>query len=404
MDLQQIADCFYNITRFGINILTRDGIFMCGSGELTFPESIQDIQRKQNEKLIQQLQTLKEDEYTQVFVSSLHLNYILVRSSSGFDAILGPYAYKDIPADIIHQMIRSYSLPASLYAECQDLYQRLPMNVRPVQIAGNLILTFLQNGVVQGQLVDAQELNTGIPAPSSKKYMENQTLRNIDYQYAKEDQIRDAIRMGDTPLALQALATNSNRFEYRSNGYNLWHMQHQVTVMGTVMRIAAREGGVLPYTIHHISNNYFFQIQKLRSEAELEMLLVRMIKDYSRAVQHAKTNSYSPIVQTAIAYLHIYYSKHVSIEKIAQFIPCHPNYLCQCFKKETNQTVIQKLTDIRLNHALVLLQDPTMPITTVGSEVGFESHSHFSSLFRKRYDCSCSEWRKNYLSGNIRTD
>lgn len=228
-----------------------------------------------------------------------------------------------------------------------------------------------------------------------KEYKREQTLKNVRNQYATEDRIRGAIQKGNTQLALQELSNSGNRFEYRSDGYSLWHIQYMVTVLGTLMRIAAREGGVPPQTVHEISEQYFYRISKCRNEGELEKLLPRMVKDYCHAVQYAKIASYSPIVQAAVSHLHTHYKEALTLNDIADSVPCHPTYLCQRFKKETGMTVIQMLTEIRLDYACIELKDTSVPVTEVAFHAGFESYSHFSSVFKKKFGCTCTAWRKS---------
>ena len=394
--MQEIADFFYNITRLDVDILDENDSVIAKIESISLPGPLRGRVEKEKNILINKVKTIKPGEYLQELVSVFHIYYLLVHSTNGYYAIIGPYVYKDVPNDIVHQIMRNFSIPASLFTEYSNLYRLFSLNVRPVHITGNLMLTLLSNGLIQGQLADSEKI-MDLPAVPSHKYMESYALRNIDHQYAKEDRIRGAICKGNTKQALQALAANSNRFEYRSDGYSLWHIQHLVSVMGTIMRVAAREGGVPPHIIHEISNRYFHQIPKCKSEGELEALLPKMVKDYCHAVQFAKIVSYTPIVQAAVSFLHIYYKQNITIEKVAAYIPCHPNYLCHCFKKETGMTLIQMLSEIRLDYALTLLKNPSYPITQIASEVGFESYSHFSTIFKKKYGCSCSQWRKNAI-------
>lgn len=397
MNVQKILNFFYSITRLDICMLDSDGKTVAKVSSFSFPEPMQTNLEQSLAALIQSIDSLHPKEYCQGNLPLFYLNYLLVNIDDNLRAIIGPYLYKDVPSDAIQQLMRSFSIHSSLYPEYLDIFRRIPTNFRPLPLTADLLFTLLQNDIINGQFIGSEKIEQPVYR-YSKPFSKAQALRNTDYQYAIEDRIRAGIRNGNTKEALRALSANNNRFEYRSTGYTLWHAQHMVSVMGTVMRIAAREGGVSPQTVHSISEKYYYQTFLCKSESELENLLPKMIKEYSQAVQLAKLKDYSPIVQAALSYLHLQYSDSVTINEIADYIPCHPNYLCQCFKKETGVTIMQKLTDIRLDYALALLSNPSFPITQIASEVGYSSYAHFSSVFRKKYGCNCSEWRKTNCS------
>lgn len=393
MDYNSAVQLYFNVTRLDTVLFDDKKKILSKRVTIAYPREIQYPLKKHFENIMEITLKLNPEEYRQIFFSDFHVYYMLLRSSENVYAICGPYCYKDKPVDIIYKILNIYHIPKQMYNEYQKWHQQIPLNFRPLPTNSSLMFTILKNGVCSGRCIDSQEVPDSVEI-APRDYLKHQTSRNILNQYAIEDRIRTAIQKGNTSMVLQELADSGNRFEYRSDGLTLWHMQHMVTVMGTVMRIAAREGGVPAYVIHEISERYFYRIRGCKNEGELEALLPKMAKDYCHAVQYAKLESFSPIVQAAISYLHLHYREPLTLEIIAGSIPCHPNYLCKCFKKETGITIIQALTDIRLDYACLELQSSTVSITAVSEMVGFESYSHFSNVFKKKFHCSCSQWRK----------
>jgi AraC-like DNA-binding protein len=49
---------------------------------------------------------------------------------------------------------------------------------------------------------------------------------------------------------------------------------------------------------------------------------------------------------------------------------------------------------LRLRLALERLLDPGTDILTLALELGYSSHSHFTSAFRRCYGCQPSVWRR----------
>jgi AraC-like DNA-binding protein len=78
--------------------------------------------------------------------------------------------------------------------------------------------------------------------------------------------------------------------------------------------------------------------------------------------------------------------------KAAALSPSHVGYL---YQKVTGKTLISRLTEIRIEEAKRLLENSTLPITYIAHDVGFNSFSHFTQLFKKSVGFSPSEYRKS---------
>lgn len=62
----------------------------------------------------------------------------------------------------------------------------------------------------------------------------------------------------------------------------------------------------------------------------------------------------------------------------------NPSYLCKLFKKETNKTITDYVTDLRMEKAKHILEDhPDVKMYEVGSLVGYSDPVYFTKLFKK---------------------
>jgi AraC-like DNA-binding protein len=68
------------------------------------------------------------------------------------------------------------------------------------------------------------------------------------------------------------------------------------------------------------------------------------------------------------------------------------------FKQLNGDTVAGYLQKERLNRALGLIENTTLPIKAVTKTVGFKNVSHFSHLFKQRYGASPRKFRANLLN------
>jgi AraC family transcriptional regulator len=85
-----------------------------------------------------------------------------------------------------------------------------------------------------------------------------------------------------------------------------------------------------------------------------------------------------------------------TLAEIANDVRCSPVYLTQVFQQVEGMPLYRYQLRLRLARALDLLAHYD-DLTTLGLNLGFSSHSHFSSAFRTAYGCSPSEFRHSAL-------
>jgi AraC-like DNA-binding protein len=86
------------------------------------------------------------------------------------------------------------------------------------------------------------------------------------------------------------------------------------------------------------------------------------------------------------------FSEHITLDDIAHYINMTPSSFCKYFKKITNKTFVQFLTEYRLVHAAKLLHESNMGVSDICYECGFNNYSHFTKKFKAHF----SETPLNY--------
>lgn len=88
------------------------------------------------------------------------------------------------------------------------------------------------------------------------------------------------------------------------------------------------------------------------------------------------------------------YDQAITLEEIAKVACLSPNHLLRTFRSVFGRTPHQYLTDLRLKEAKKLLEKEDLKVIEICHSVGFESHSSFSLLFRRRFGTSPEEYRR----------
>jgi two-component system, response regulator YesN len=105
--------------------------------------------------------------------------------------------------------------------------------------------------------------------------------------------------------------------------------------------------------------------------------------------------SYSPLVQLAKRYIDTHFHKvDLSLKEVADSIGVSPAYLSRLLRQDIGSTFIDYLSQSRIQHALELLNDPTVKIYEVAEKVGYNGQHYFCTVFKKVLGISPLEYRK----------
>lgn len=85
------------------------------------------------------------------------------------------------------------------------------------------------------------------------------------------------------------------------------------------------------------------------------------------------------------------YRDSVSLAEIALDLAVSPFHLCHMFKRETGQSLSRYRNALRLREALERLASGSVDLGELALYLGFSSHSHFTSVFRREFGRPPSE-------------
>ncbi len=94
-------------------------------------------------------------------------------------------------------------------------------------------------------------------------------------------------------------------------------------------------------------------------------------------------------------YIHEHYNEQPDVNKIAQQVYLSTAAFCRYFKKQTNMTFTDFVNQYRITQSKTLLLQGKS-VSEVCYEVGFESLSYFSKLFKKIAGMNASDFQKKY--------
>ncbi|MDD2551608.1 MAG: AraC family transcriptional regulator [Dysgonamonadaceae bacterium] len=100
-------------------------------------------------------------------------------------------------------------------------------------------------------------------------------------------------------------------------------------------------------------------------------------------------------------YINEHYTDQITLDELANLIGMTPVALSRFFKLRSGRTISDYIIDIRLGNATRLLVDTTNSISEICYESGFNNLSNFNRVFKRKKECSPTEFRENFRKTKI---
>jgi YesN/AraC family two-component response regulator len=89
------------------------------------------------------------------------------------------------------------------------------------------------------------------------------------------------------------------------------------------------------------------------------------------------------IVEKTKQYIEKHYDEEFVVKELALKFAVNPCYFSTIFKKETGKTVMQYITNIRVQNACDLLIETQASIADISQSVGYQDAQYFYRVFKK---------------------
>ncbi|WP_077616993.1 response regulator [Bacillus sinesaloumensis] len=165
-------------------------------------------------------------------------------------------------------------------------------------------------------------------------------------------------------------------------------------------------------TVHKAIENFFIVLARSIKELGFEEDIVTSLGQFDTSIQikeAAKThlqliierlaeyraNGVQTLLLKAKEFLDKNYEKSISLDTVAEQVGISSYYLSKLFKERFQHTIIEYLTNIRLEKAKELLLS-RVSLKEIALSIGYKDPNYFSRVFKKELGMSPSEYRAKY--------
>jgi AraC-like DNA-binding protein len=100
-------------------------------------------------------------------------------------------------------------------------------------------------------------------------------------------------------------------------------------------------------------------------------------------------------------YINKNYMEEIRLSTVADIAGMSPSAFSRFFRLHTGRTLSEYIIDLRLGFASRMLVDTSKSIAEISYGCGFNNLSNFNRIFKKKKNCSPSEFRENYHKTRI---
>ena len=217
----------------------------------------------------------------------------------------------------------------------------------------------------------------------------------VNKRYELEEQLLDAVANGAATEAIARLRELNTLLP----GLRVWSDELKSRIEGasivrTLLRRAAIQGGLTPIAVDSISQDYAQQLHAISDISKIQGLLEHQIVDFCQAIRANNKNSYSIYVKRAVQYIELHMSQPITAEELSSLSNISKAHFSEVFRKETGYTVKEYIMINRCKRAAELLENGQLQIQEISRYVGYEDNNYFVKKFKKVMGMTPREYRR----------
>lgn len=148
--------------------------------------------------------------------------------------------------------------------------------------------------------------------------------------------------------------------------------------------------------IQAMYNDYDQSVYPLQLQGLFYQLWTYLFQNMPQGFNETTTSSSAlSSVKQMIHYIEVNYSTTIKIKDLAKVIHVSESKCFQLFHSYLGQTPVEYVTRVRLAHGIELMKNSFKSFTEISEEIGFSNPSYFSESFKKYYNTTPREYRKN---------
>ena len=147
--------------------------------------------------------------------------------------------------------------------------------------------------------------------------------------------------------------------------------------------------------------DFYQEIVRFDSLDDLEDWLINICMKFRMFIRQEQMDSAKLLAEKAKQYIEEHYEESkLSVEVLCSHLNVSAAYFSTIFKRETGESFVTYLTNVRMEAALELLNNTRDKTYIIARKVGYTEPNYFSYVFKKKYGISPTKYRMSSLEQN----
>lgn len=202
------------------------------------------------------------------------------------------------------------------------------------------------------------------------------------YPYELECQLIAKVKLGDRTGAKEILNLLLGKILFHNPG-NVNLLKARLVELLSVLSRAAAQGGVEINLLLSKNLEYINNVLLLGTQEDLCIWISRALDEFIEIVYCSQDAKKISQLRPAMEYMQYHYDQPLTLEDIAKQAHLSVSRLAHLFKEQVGITVIEYLTNIRINEAKRRLLTGDRNCTQICFEVGYNNQSYFTRIFKQ---------------------
>jgi len=202
------------------------------------------------------------------------------------------------------------------------------------------------------------------------------------YPIEAEKQLMSKVRIGDRIGAREILNMILASIMLKDPA-DLAVLRARMLELLSVLSRSAVEGGADANVLLGKNLEYINKAMQIDNQQDLCVWIDNALNDFIELVYSTQDNKRVSQIKPAIDYIRQHYNESFSLEDVAKAAHLSVSRLSHIFKEQTGLTIIDYLTNVRIEYAKELLISTNKNCTEICFESGYNDQSYFTRTFKE---------------------
>lgn len=283
--------------------------------------------------------------------------------------------------DILKRLAGLRIFQDSLYPELQALPV---VSARRIHEAAEFLYVLIyQTAELDPQVIQWRRQRSFQQSQISQVIQETKLLDAEEtYPYELECQLIAKVKIGDRTGAKEILNSLLGKIMFHNPG-NINLLKARLVELLSVLSRAAAQGGVAINNLLNKNLDYINKVMAIETQEDICVWISHALDDFIESVYTSQDARKMSQLKPAIEFMQYNYAQPLTLTDIAKAAHLSVSRLAHLFREEMGVTIVDYLTNLRINHAKRMLLSSDNNCTRVCYDVGYNNQSYFTRVFKQ---------------------